>query len=148
MILSATALATAGCGGSSAPSPPAFKSGFQADRAQFRRLGVDLERTIAGARTKTNAQLAAELSALSSRAGAQAAHLSKLDPPARYRPYLAKLVAGFGAMAADLTRISDAARRADVQTASAATRSLIADARNVKAADLAVADSLSGSGAH
>jgi hypothetical protein len=138
VILSAAALAAAGCGGSGAPSSSDFKSGFRADRAQFRRLGVDLEKTIAGARTKTNAQLAAELSTLSIRAGAQAAQLSKLNPPARYEPYVSKLAAGFRAMAADLMRISDAATRGDAQTARAATRSLIADAQTVKAADLAV----------
>ncbi len=138
VILSAAALATAGCGGSDAPSLSDFKSGFQTDRAQFRRLGVDLEKTIAGARTKSNAQLAAELSTLSSRAGAQAAQLNKLNPPAGYKPSVSKLAAGFRAMAADLTRISDAATRGDAQTASAATRSLIADAQTVKAADLAV----------
>jgi hypothetical protein len=138
VILSVAALATAGCGGSTTPSRSSFRSGYQADRAQFRRLGGDLEKTIAGARTKTNAQLAAELSALSSRARAQAAQLDKLNPPARYKPYVSKLAGGFSAMAADLTRISGAATRGDARTASAATRSLIADARTVKAADLAV----------
>jgi hypothetical protein len=138
VILSAAALATAGCGGSDAPSLSDFKSGFQADRAQFHRLGIDLEKTIADARTKTNVQLAAELSTLSGRAAAQAAQLDKLHPPAGYQPSVSKLAAGFRAMATDLRRISDAATRGDARTARAATRSLIADAQTVKAADLAV----------
>ena len=148
MALAAAVLSLSGCGGSGAPSLSAFKSGFQTDRTRFRQLGVDLGKTITAAGSKTNAQLATELSGLSSRATAQATELSKLNPPAKYQPDMSRLVAGFKTVAADLRRISDAAAHGDAQTASAATRSLIADAQTVKAADLAVSDSLSGPGGH
>ena len=143
-MLCAGAVAIAGCGGSSQPSVTAFRSGFETDRAQFHRLSLDLESAIAGAHTKTNAQLAAELSALSGRSAMQATRLSKLHPPAKYKPDLEKLVAGFRAVAADLTRISQAATSGDAKTASAATRSLIAHAKTVRAADLGVSNSLGG----
>jgi len=52
----AIAIALAGCGGSSGPSLSAFKSGFTADRAQFRKLGLDLQSEITGVKTKTDLQ--------------------------------------------------------------------------------------------
>lgn len=136
-----TTIALAGCG-SSAPSLSAFRSGFETDRAQFRRLGEDLQATVGGAQTKTNTQLAAELEPLAASARHQAAQLAKLKPPASYKANLDKLVSGFDAVAVDLKRIAESATAGDAQAAGAATRSLVADATKVKAADLAIADAL------
>ena len=138
-----TAIAIAGCG-SSAPSLSAFKSGFEADRAQFRKLGQDLEATIGDAKNKTDAQLAAELEPLATRARQQGAQLAELKPPASYKTNLNKLITGFDAMAVDLKRIAAAATQNNAQAASTATRALVADATTIKAADLAIADGLAG----
>ena len=135
------ALAIAGCG-SSAPSLTAFKSGFNTDRAQFRKLGEDLQATVGGAQRKTNAQLAAELKPLATRAREQGARLAELKPPASYKANLEKLANGFDAIAVDLKRIANAATSNDAQAASSATRALVADATRVKAADLAIAGAL------
>jgi len=139
-----TAIAIAGCG-SSAPGLSAFKSGFETDRAQFRKLGQDLEATIGDAKNKTDAQLAAELEPLATRANHQGAQLAKLKPPASYESNLDKLITGFDAIAVDLKRIATAATQNNAQAASAATRALVADATTVKAADLAIAGALARS---
>ncbi|MGO9821728.1 MAG: hypothetical protein ACLPTJ_13895 [Solirubrobacteraceae bacterium] len=141
IVAALSALAITACG-SSAPSLTVFKSGFETDRAQFRKLGQDLEATVGGAKDKTDAQLAAELQPLAARAREQGAQLAKLKPPASYKSNLDKLVTGFDAVAVDLRRIAAAAIKNDAQAAGAATRSLVADATKVKTADLAIADSL------
>lgn len=135
------AVAIAACG-SSAPSTSAFKTGFEADRSQFRQLGLALESAIGGARTKTDAELAAELRPLATRARAQATQLAHLKPPGRYKANVAKLVAGFNAISRDLKQIATAASANDAQAASSATRALVADATSVKAADLAITGAL------
>src|ERR1700722_3570002 len=69
----------------SAPSASTFKSGFSTDRVKFRKLGLDLQKEITTAQTKTDAQLATEIGALAVRAKQQAALLSQLSPPAKYQ---------------------------------------------------------------
>ncbi len=128
-----------------APALPArahSRSGFEVDRAQFRKLGQNLEATIGNAKNKTDAQLAAELQPLSARARRQAAQLAKLEPPAKYKRDLDQLISGFNAMAVDLKQIATAATKNDAQAASTATRALVADATKVKTADLAIATGL------
>jgi hypothetical protein len=136
------ALALAGCGGSSAPSLSAFKSAFTTDRAQFRQLSLDLQHEITGVQAKTDAQLATEIGALSTRAKRQASGLAALKPPANYQPDVQKLTSGFNALAADLEQISVAARKRDAAAASAATRKLIRDAATIRAADDALTSAL------
>jgi hypothetical protein len=136
------AAALAGCGGSSAPSLSAFKSGFAADKTSFHSLGVDLQRAIATAQNKTDTQLAGEIGALANRAKQQAASLSKLNPPSRYKADLHKLTSGFSAVAADLRQIATAATKHDAATARAATLSLIRDAATVKSGDTAISGGL------
>ena len=138
--LVATAL-LGGCG-SSGPSTSEFRSGFQADRTQFRQLGVALQRTVSSARRKTNAQLAAEFTKLSKRASRQVERLAELDAPSQYKSALDKLLTGFRAVTADLKQIATAAAGNDPQAATVATRSLLSSAAQVKAADTALSDAL------
>jgi hypothetical protein len=138
------ALALVGCGSSSPaqPSVSAFKSGFQAEKAAFRQLGFDLQKTITGAKAKTDAQLATEISALSGRASQQAAQLAKLKPPAKFKASLTQLVGGFTAVSRDLTSIAAAAVKHSGAAAKTATESLLADATKVKTADDAITKGL------
>ena len=138
------ALALAGCGSSSPaqPSLSAFKSGFKAEKAAFRQLGLDLQKTITGAKAKTDAQLATEISALSGRASRQATQLAKLNAPAKFRTSLTHLVAGFRAVARDLTSIAGAAVRHSGAAAKTATETLLTDAAKVKRADDAITKGL------
>lgn len=140
----ALALVLAGCGGSSnnAPSLSAFKTGFQSNKTSFRQLGIDLQKAITGAQSKTDAQLATELGALATRASSQAGSLAKLNPPAKYKTYLNSLAAGFRSVAADLRKIATAADKHDATTARAATVSLLSDAAKVKTADDAISKGL------
>jgi hypothetical protein len=131
----------AGCG-SSGPSTSEFKSGFQADRTQFRQLGVALQRTVSSARHKTNARLAAEFTKLSKRASRQVERLAELDAPSQYKPTLDRLLTGFRAVTADLKQIATTAADNDPHAASVATRSLLSSAAQVKAADMALSDAL------
>ena len=138
------ALALAGCGSSSPaqPSLSAFRSGFQAEKAAFRQLGLDLQKTITGAKAKTDAQLATEIGALSARASQQASELSNLKPPAKFKTSLTHLVAGFHAVSADLTLIAGAAVKHNGPAAKTATETLLTDAAKVKTADDAITKGL------
>jgi hypothetical protein len=136
------AVVLAGCGGSSGPSLSAFKSGFEANKKSFHSLGVDLQQAIATAQNKTDAQLAAEISALSTRAKQQADSLAKLKPPSRYKANLQKLETGFNSVSADLSQIATAATKHDAATARSATQALIRDASTVKAGDTAISAGL------
>ena len=124
----------AGCGGSG-PSLAAFKSAFKVNKVRFYQLSIDLQQAIGGAGAKSDAQLASELSALSARANNQASQLASLNPPARYKGELGKLVAGFRGIGTDLKQISVAAVKRNAQQASTATRELVVDATKVRAAD-------------
>ncbi len=138
------ALALAGCG-SSSPAPPSastFKSGFRTEKTAFRQLGLDLQHAITGAKAKTDAQLATELSALSGRAAQQASRLAKLNPPAKFTTSLMQLTGGFQAVSADLKLIAAAAVKHDGGAAKTATETLLADAAKVKTADDAITKGL------
>ena len=129
------ALALTGCGGSSAPSLSAFKGHFKSDKASFRQLGLDLQKAITGAQAKTDAQLASEIGALAGRASAQASRLAALRPPDKFKASLTALVTGFKAVSGDLRSIAAAAVKHDAATAKTATKTLLADATQVKTAD-------------
>jgi hypothetical protein len=136
------AIGLSGCGGSSAPSLKAFKSGFAANKQSCHSLGIDLQQSIATAQNKTDTQLASEISALATRAKQQGASLGKLNAPGRYKSDLSKLSAGFNAVAADLHQIAAAATKHDAATARAATLALIHDAATVKSGDAAISAGL------
>ena len=137
-------LALTGCGSSSPAQPSAstFKSGFRTEKTAFRQLGIDLQQAITGAKAKTDAQLAAELGALSGRASEQASRLAKLSPPARFTASLTRLTAGFHAVSADLKSIAAAAVKHDGAAARTATETLLTDAAKVKTADDAITKGL------
>ena len=136
--LLATAVAGCGSSGMSQSNLTTFAADFSKDRVQFRALGKELANALGGAQSRTDAQLATKLARLGKRAHAQAAKLAQLDPPAAYKAIVDKLTAGLSAVAVDLHRISRAAIRNDAQTASTATRRLIAESARVKAADVAI----------
>ncbi|MGH2870726.1 MAG: hypothetical protein ACRDNK_24550 [Solirubrobacteraceae bacterium] len=129
------ALGLSGCGGSAEPSLSAFKSAFKSDKETFRQLGLDLQKAITGAQAKTDAQLAAEIGSLATRASGEASSISKLNPPDKYKADTQKLSAGFRAVAVDLHSIATAAVKHDAAKAKQATKALLGDAAQVKAAD-------------
>ena len=142
--VAACVLVVAGCGGSSSsqPSLSAFKTGFVAEKTAFRKLGLDLQQEITGAKSKTDAQLATEIGALATRASQQADGLAKLKPPAKFKTQLSNLVASFRSVSTDLRAIAAAAVKHDAATARAATTTLLADAAKVKSADDAITKGL------
>jgi hypothetical protein len=134
-------VAVAGCG-DSAPSLGAFKSGFKSDKTSFRRLGLDLQRAIATAQTKTDTQVATEIAALGRRAEQEAGALSKLNPPGRFQSDLHRLELGFRALGVDLNQISAAATKHNANAARAGTAALLRDAARIKASDKAISSGL------
>ncbi len=133
----------AGCGGSSAPSLSVFRTGFSTQKQSFHKLGVDLQQAIATAQTKSDAQLATEISALARRARQQASSLGRLNPPNRFKADLQMLEGGFSAISTDLTQIAGAATKHDRTAAQSATLALIRDAGTVRTGDTAISSGLS-----
>jgi len=119
-----------------------FKSAYAAEKVKFSQLGSDLAKSVEGAGSKSNAQLATEFQALSIRAAQQAARLANLHPPAKYANTLAQLTASFAAVASDLTTIATAATNGDPTAAKSATEKLVRDAARVKAHDTALTKAL------
>jgi hypothetical protein len=135
------ALAIAGCG-SSGPSLSSFKSGYQKQKAQFTSLGTDLGTAITSAQSKTDAQIATEFSALSSRTSQTALQLQKLNPPSKYKQQLNALIGDFNVVAADLASIASAGTAHNASAAKSAAEKLVSDAAKVKAADRSLTASL------
>jgi hypothetical protein len=136
------AISVAGCGGSSGPSLSAFKSGFVKTKPQFRQLGADLQTALTQARTKTDAELATELTGLSTRAKQEAAQLAKLDPTPKFKTELKTLSTSLSAVGDDLSQIAAAATKHDAKTAKTLTTTLIKDAGTVKVSDTALTTGL------
>jgi hypothetical protein len=139
------AISLAGCGGSSANSGPslsAFKSGFAKDKTQLRQLGADLQGALTNARTKTDAQLATELAALSTRSTQQASQLAKLDPPPKFKTDLKTLSLSLGAVGSDLSQIAAAATKHDAKAARALTTTMVHHAGAVQLSEAALTKGL------
>lgn len=128
-------VALAGCGGSSGPSLSAFKTGFAADKVQFRQLGADLGAALQSAAKKTDAEIAAEFGALSARGTQQAAQLRKLNPPAKFKSDLDQLAASFDTVATDLHTIAGDATASNAAAAKAASETLVVHSATVKTID-------------
>jgi DNA repair ATPase RecN len=135
---SSTPTSTSTTTSSSAGGAGGFKGAFAGDKAQFAALGASLQKALSQAGSKTDAQLATELSALGDQAKAQAQRLSTLSPPPKYKKALDNLVKYLNNVAADLKQISDAAVKHDAAAAKAATQKLVKDARQVKSSDTAI----------
>src|SRR5205823_1312733 len=135
-------VATAVCASPSTSSPQAsvpssggslstFRATFAAAKMQFQQLSSDLKAALSGAASQTDATLATEFSALSSRAADQATKLRALSPPAEYQSQLDQLAASFDKVSADLQAIATAADAGDATAARAATTALVRDAASV-----------------
>ena len=136
------AISLAGCGGSSGPSLSAFKSGFAKDKTQLRQLGADLQGALTNARTQTDAQVATELAALSTRATQQASQLAKLSPPAKFKTDLKTLSASLSAVGSDLSQIAGAATKHDANAARTLTTTMIRHAAAVQLSETALTKGL------
>jgi hypothetical protein len=136
------AISLAGCGGSSGPSLSAFKSGFAKDKTQLRQLGADLQGALTNARTQTDAQVATELAALSTRAAQQASQLAKLSPPPKFKTDLKTLSASLSAVGSDLSQIAAAATKHDASAARTLTTTMIRHAAGVQLSETALTKGL------
>src|SRR3954469_1343344 len=87
----ALALVPAGCGSSSAPTKESFAKQFAQQRTQLRALGADVGAAVAGARHKSDADLAVEFRELADRATGLAGALGALSAPKQLRNDLSTL---------------------------------------------------------
>jgi hypothetical protein len=142
----AVSLAAAGCGSSKSSSSTSshvdFKTGFAAGQKEFRKLGTDIAQDITGAGNKTDAELATEFGALATRADQQASQLGALQAPAKYTQRMTSLVSGFHLIKTDLAKIATAAKTHNASGAEKATRALLTDAAEIKAADTSLSKDL------
>jgi hypothetical protein len=119
-----------------------FKSGFAADKAQFRALGSDLGTAITTANHKTNGQIASEFGALAARATQSGVQLRKLNAPPQYKGQVSKLASAFDSVAADLTAISRDATVGNATGAQQATVTLLRHATVLKSLDVKLSSEL------
>jgi hypothetical protein len=132
------ALMVTACGGDG----PTFKQSFATSKAQFRTLGTDIVHDITASGATTDVRLASEFNGLASRARRQAAQLSTLKPPAKYKRQVSDLITGFHALGGDLSRISAAAGRHDAATAKSTMTTMLKHAAGIKSADTGLSESL------
>ncbi len=125
-----------------APSLSAFKAGFAKDKASFTKLGNDLGVAIQKAAQTSASQLQKEFSALSARTRHEGEKLAKLDPPAKYKAQLDKLVSDFGPVATDMDAIAKAAGTNDATAARKAAASLVRHSAALKTEDVSLTRAL------
>ena len=136
------ALTVAACGGSSGPSESSFKTAYAASKTQLTALGNDVGNDVNNAKGQTDASLAAQFTALSTRATAEVAALKALKTPAKYQAPLTTLEDALASTAGDIHSIASAANAHDANGAKTATESLLLDAKAVKGADNALSSEL------
>jgi hypothetical protein len=121
---------------------PTFKQSFATSKAQFHKLGADIVHEITAAGATSDVRLASEFNGLAARARRQAAQLSRLKPPAKYKQRVSDLITGFHALGGDLAGISAAAEQHDAALARSTTTTMLKDAAGIKAADTGLSKSL------
>ena len=143
-IAATTAVALAGCGGSSSsgPSLSAFKSGFQAQKTTFTQLGSDLQKAITSAPSTSASAIATEFTSLATRTTAAAAALRTLRPPSKFSSQVSALATGFDSVAADMKSIATAATSNDASGAKTAAAKLVTDSATVHTDDLTLSRAL------
>jgi len=138
----------AGCGGSddkSDDAAAAFKKSAASLAAKTSLVGDDLGTAISTASSKTDAQLTATFTDLTSRARSIVTELRALDPTDSARQKVADLAEALDVGANDLDTIAKAAANSDANGAKSATEKLVADSPTIKQANDALKAELTSS---
>ena len=138
----------AGCGGGGEKSDDgaAFKKDAASLAAKTSLLGDDLGTAITTASTKTDAQLTAKFTELTSRARTIVTQLKALEPTDSARQKVADLAEALDVGTGDLDAITKAATNGDAAGAKTATEKIVADSPAIKEANDALkAELTSGS---
>jgi hypothetical protein len=135
----------AGCGGSDDKSDKgaaAFKKSAASLAAKTTLVGDDLGTAISTASTKTDAQLTATFTDLTSRARGIVTELKALEPTDSARQKVADLAEALDVGANDLDTIAKAAANSDADAAKSATQKLVGDSPTIKQANDALKSEL------
>jgi hypothetical protein len=140
-ILCVTALALAGCGGS-ASTTKQFEGGYAAARAPLNQTFDDVSSTLATARGKSSAEVAASIDGLAARFSRELAPLHALKPPPAAALAFTTLTSSLDRVGGDLRGISSAVKRRDLGGVQLAVESLQSDARAAALAARAIEQKL------
>jgi hypothetical protein len=135
----------AGCGGGDDKSDDgaaAFKKSAASLAAKTSLVGDDLGTAISTASTKTDAQLTATFTDLTSRARSIVTQLKALEPTDSARQKVADLAEALDVGANDLDTIAKAAANSDADAAKSATQKLVTDSPTIKQANDALKSEL------
>jgi hypothetical protein len=134
----------AGCGGGDDKSDDAaaFKKSAASLAAKTTLVGDDLGTAISTASTKTDAQLTATFTDLTSRARGIVTELKALEPTDSARQKVADLAEALDVGANDLDTIAKAAANSDADAAKSATQKLVGDSPTIKEANDALKSEL------
>jgi len=138
-------LAGCGGGGDKSDSGAVFKKDAASLAAKTSLLGDDLGTAITTASTKTDAQLTAKFTDLTSRARTIVAQLKALKPTDSARQKVADLAESLDVGATDLDAITKAATNSDADAAKTATEKIVADSPAIKEANDALKAELTSS---
>lgn len=133
-VVAALALAAAGCGSSSDDKPDtdaAFKTGYTAQSATIKTVGIAIGEAIDGAKDQTDAQLVTTFSALAGKTHDLVDGIGGLTPPDTATADLKTLERALTKAAADLDAIVTAARAGDAASAEKASAALVVDSTPV-----------------
>jgi hypothetical protein len=134
----------AGCGGDdkSDDGAAAFKKSAASLAAKTSLVGDDLGTALSTASTKTDAQLTATFTDLTSRARSIVTQLKALEPTDSARQKVADLAEALDVGANDLDTIAKAAANSDADAAKSATQKLVTDSPTIKQANDALKSEL------
>lgn len=128
-------LLVAGCGGGSSSSADnAFKQAYQSQRTQLNAISAQLGTIIQGASGKTDAQLAAELTALDTSLRAQLNQLDALKPPSKYQADFNAVVSDSNQAESGLKALAAAVAAHNANEARTLVSTLNTDGQTLKAA--------------
>ncbi len=133
-LVAVLALAACGSSKSSGPSAEDARTAYAPVKTQISKLGGDIGAAVQAASNETDAKLATQFAALTTRGRAQAAALGKLDLPASATDTRDALQDALRKGSDDLSDITTAARASDAAAAHAAAEKLVADSQQIETA--------------
>ena len=131
----------AGCGSSSSStstpktttaSAADFKAQFAAVDKQLKATGTQLAKLFQTAKGQTDAALATQLDAITTKLGTLNGRLATLTPPAKLQSDYTELKKQFAQVHADLASLAAAARAHDVSKAKTETERTVSDSAAIK----------------
>jgi outer membrane murein-binding lipoprotein Lpp len=135
-VLASVALAACG---SSKDKSKEFAKDYKPLNTKLLSLGKDLGSALQGANAKTDVQLAAQLEGIAKEGKSLSAKIGALDAPDKDKADVTELTKSIDALDTSIQGIATAAKAHDKQAATAATQTLLTQAKGVNTAQNKVA---------